>query len=72
MEDRMMRDFGKQQLYGSQLIKKDTSDIWTLYPVRQPQQLNERRKEMGMKPIEEYLESLQVDYTLEGLGIEEQ
>lgn len=72
MEDRMMRDFGKKQLYGSQLIKKDTSDIWTLYPVRQPERLNERRKEMGMEPIEEYLERLQVEYTLEGLGIAKQ
>lgn len=72
MEDRMMRDFGKKQLYGSQLIKKDTSDVWTLYPVRQPERLHERRKEMGMKPIEDYLESLAVEYTLEGLGIEEE
>lgn len=69
MEDRMMRDFGKKQLYGSQLIKKDTTDTWTLYPVRQPEELNIRRKKMGMKPIEEYLESLEVDYSLEGLGI---
>ncbi len=72
MEDRMMRDFGKKQLYGSQLIKKDTSDTWTLYPVRRPDELNLRRKKMGMKPIDAYLESLKIDYTLDGLGIEEQ
>lgn len=71
MEDRMMRDFGKKQLYGSQLVKKDTSDVWTLYPVRQPEELNLRRAAVGMKPIEDYLESLNVEYSLEGLGIEE-
>lgn len=69
IEDRMMRDFGKKQLYGSQLMKKDTTDTWTLYPLRDPEKLNERRKAVGMKPIEKYLESLDVEYTLEGLGI---
>ncbi|NRB53582.1 MAG: hypothetical protein HRU41_38350 [Saprospiraceae bacterium] len=71
MEDRMMRDFGKKQLFGSQLMKKDTSEVWTLYPVREPEKLNQRRAAIGLKPIEQYLESLEVEYTLEGLGIEE-
>lgn len=70
MEDRMMRDFGKKQLYGSQLTKKDTTEVWTLYPLREPETLNKRRKAMGMEPIEKYLESLGIEYTLEGLGIE--
>ncbi|MBX2877768.1 MAG: hypothetical protein KTR30_36950 [Saprospiraceae bacterium] len=72
MEDRMMRDFGKKQLYGTQLVKKDTTDVWTLYKLRDPAQLNQRREAMGMKPIKSYLESLDVEYTLEGLGIEEE
>lgn len=70
MEDRMMRDFGKKQLYGTQLVKQDSTEVWTLYKLRDPTQLNQRRKAVGMPPIEDYLKGLGVAYTLEGLGIE--
>jgi len=49
MKDRILMDEGKPQLYGSQ-IKRGK-----LYKLASPDQVNERRKEMGMGPIEGYL-----------------
>jgi len=50
MKDRILMDEGKPQLYGSQ-IKNGK-----LYKLESPEFVNDRRKEMGMEPIEEYLE----------------
>lgn len=49
MKDRMLMDEDKPQIYGSQ-IKNGK-----LYKLENPETVNERRKEMGMKPIEGYL-----------------
>jgi hypothetical protein len=43
----------RKQIYGSQLYEKDGK--YTLYDVVEPAKLNERRKEMGLGTIEEYL-----------------
>ena len=67
LEDRMMRDYSKKQLYGSQLIKGKEKDVWTLYPVRDPINLDKRRKKVGLKPIEKYLKSLELEYDLSGI-----
>jgi hypothetical protein len=67
LEDRMMRDFNKKQLYGSQLKKDRETGIWTLHPVRDPENLNKRRKKMGLEPIEEYLKGLDIEYDLAGV-----
>lgn len=67
LEDRMMRDYSKKQLYGSQLVRDRETDIWTLYPVRDPENLDKRRKKMGLEPIEAYLESLELEYDLAGV-----
>lgn len=49
MKDRILMDEGKPQLYGSQLKNGK------LYKLEAPDKVNERRQEMGMKPIEGYL-----------------
>jgi hypothetical protein len=49
MKDRILMDEGKPQIYGSQ-IKGDK-----LYKLENPETVNERRKEMGMGTIEDYL-----------------
>ncbi len=66
LEDRMMRDYSKKQLYGSQLKKDRDTEVWTLYPVRDPENLDKRRKKMGLEPIEDYLKSLEIEYDLAG------
>jgi hypothetical protein len=49
MKDRMLMDEGKPQVYGSQ-IKNGK-----LYDLESPETVNERRQEMGLEPIEDYL-----------------
>ena len=54
MKDRMLMDEGKLQIYGSQ-IKNGK-----LYELENPKTVNERRKEMGMEPIEDYLKNFNI------------
>lgn len=49
MKDRILMGEGKPQIYGSQ-IKNGK-----LYDLEEPETVNQRRKEMGMEPIEDYL-----------------
>ena len=57
MKDRMLMDEGKPQIYGSQ-IKNGK-----LYKLESPEIVNERRKEMEMGPIEEYLKNFNIKYS---------
>ncbi len=60
MEDRILVDQGKKQLYGTQLFKMH-SDSLKLYPILDPENVNERRAKVGMGPIEEYLEQFGIN-----------
>lgn len=62
MEDRILMDRGEKQKYGSQVQKINGSADWTLYPIEDPQNVNKRRAEVGLGPIEEYLEHFGIDY----------
>jgi hypothetical protein len=62
MEDRMLIDRGEKQKYGSQVQKKNGSEIWSLYPIEDPQNVNKRRAQVGLGPIEEYLKHFGIDY----------
>lgn len=57
MKDRILMDEGKPQLYGSQ-IKNGK-----LYKLESPDKVNERRKEMEMEPLEDYLKKINIKYT---------
>jgi hypothetical protein len=59
MKDRMRMDEGKPQIYGSQI------QDGKLYKLESPDKVNERRKEMGMEPIEDYLWRFNIKYSLE-------
>ena len=56
MKDRILMDEGKPQIYGSQ-IKNGK-----LYKLENPETVNERRKEMGMKTIENYLKHFNIEF----------
>ncbi len=56
MKDRILMDEGKPQIYGSQ-IKNGK-----LYKLVDPKTVNERRKKMGMKPIEDYLKYFNIEF----------
>lgn len=58
MKDRILMDDGQPQLYGSQLKNGK------LFKLEAPEKVNERRKEMGMEPLENYLKKFDVEYSI--------
>ncbi|MDD4528484.1 MAG: hypothetical protein PHX48_01270 [Bacteroidales bacterium] len=59
MTDRMINDLGVKQIYGTQIGFDDKTGIYylDLNDVIDPINLNKRRAEMDLKPIEEYLKN---------------
>lgn len=53
-EDRVLTNDGKKQLYSTQIISGDDGKP-KLYPIKDPANLDTRRKAVGLSPIEEYL-----------------
>ena len=58
MEDRMLMNEGKPQKYGTQAysLAEDGKTVIYIWPVEDPNKLDELRKSVGLIPIEEYLE----------------
>ncbi len=56
MKDRILMDEGKPQIFGSQ-IKNGK-----LYDLEEPETVNERRLEMGLEPIEDYLKRFDITF----------
>ena len=54
MEDRMLMYYRKPQIYGTQMRRSKDGKL-ELYPLRDPGNVNKKRKEMGMESIEKYL-----------------
>jgi hypothetical protein len=61
MQDKMLMDYGKPQLYGSQVLRDDSGNF-TLYNLDKPAQVDARRAIMGMTPLKEYLDYFKVDF----------
>lgn len=60
MQDRMLMDDGKPQLYGSQVLIND-DDTYELYDLQDPETVDKRREEMGLGPLKEYLEYFNIE-----------
>ena len=60
MEDRMLMNDGKPQKYGTQAyaLGREGESIIYIWPVEEPEKLNERRADAGLSPIEDYLEAV--------------
>ncbi|GAB5538161.1 MAG: hypothetical protein Salg2KO_02640 [Salibacteraceae bacterium] len=67
LEDRILMRQGKPQKYGSQLTRNKTTGEMELYEIFEPQYVNQRRAAVGLKPIEEYIESWGLEWTIEQL-----
>lgn len=55
LEDRVALRQGKKQIYGSQLKKEISSGEYFLLPLEDPDHVDQRRAEMGLEPMQEYL-----------------
>lgn len=62
MEDRMMMDTDKPQIYGTQVFKESSSGLWKLYKIKNPERVNIRRSEVGFEPLDEYLEKFGIEF----------
>lgn len=60
LTDRVRLGDGKPQIYGTQIEIKDGR--WQPRDVEDPENLDRRRKEIGLPPIAEYLKSAQELY----------
>jgi hypothetical protein len=56
LEDRILMRNGKDQIYGSQSSFNRETGKFHIYPISDVENVNERRKEIGLEPIEEYAE----------------
>jgi hypothetical protein len=55
LEDRVALKQGKKQIYGSQVFTDPETGESQVFPLLDPDNVNNRRKEVGLQPIEEYL-----------------
>jgi hypothetical protein len=63
LEDRVLMRQGKKQIYGTQLQSNDESQgKLFLYAVDDEEHVDERRKSVGLSPIQEYLKHFGLDY----------
>ncbi|WP_316800272.1 DUF6624 domain-containing protein [Pedobacter frigidisoli] len=60
LQDRMALRSGQKQTYGTQTFK--IGDTVTIWPIADPNQLDLRRKSMGLIPMQEYISLLQRTY----------
>lgn len=60
--DRIRMRKGQKQLYGSQVIDKDGDGKYEFSPIDDEENVNKRRSEMDLGPIEEYAKNFNIDY----------
>jgi hypothetical protein len=63
LEDRILTEQGKPQIYGSQ-VRTDPSGKSSFFPILDEPNVNKRRAWIGLGPIEEYARFFQIDYHL--------
>jgi len=65
MEDRILMNDGAPQIYGTQVTRRNGNESWKLYDLYEPEKVNYRRKEIGLGPIENYLENFDISFNIE-------
>ena len=56
LEDRILMSNGKKQIYGSQAKFNQETGKFHIHPIENVETVNEKRKKIGLEPIEEYSE----------------
>ena len=64
LEDRILLDQGKKQIYGSQITKDNRTGKYMLSPIEDEINVNKRRAEVGLEPIEEYVKHWDIKYKM--------
>lgn len=71
MQDRILMRQGKKQIYGSQVKRDKDNGTFYLHPIANPRTLNQRRLEIGMPPIEEYISKWGIKWDVEEMAARE-
>ena len=61
MQDRILMNQGKKQIYGSQVVYNKKGEQ-VFYPIEDEANVNIRRAKIGMQPIEEYAKLFGIEY----------
>lgn len=65
LEDRVAMGLGKKQIYGSQMgIDQETGEYY-VFPIEDPDNVNQRRAEVGLGPIEDYVSNWDLTWDVE-------
>jgi len=64
LHDRILMRQGKKQLYGSQVVFNKSTGDPEFYPIEDEKNVNIRRKEVQLEPIEKYAEYFGIKYKL--------
>ncbi len=60
--DRIKMNNGEPQIYGSQVVPDDATGGLKFYTIEDEPNVNKRRAEVGLKPLEEYAQRMGVDW----------
>lgn len=64
LEDRILIRHGKKQIYGSQLEMDSITKKYKLAPIEDEPNVNKRRAEVGLEPLEEYAKNWDIKYVV--------
>lgn len=60
LEDRILAGEGQKQIYGTQIVNGPDGKM-VVHPIEDPVNLDERRKSVGLMPMEEYLKQSEIN-----------
>lgn len=64
LEDRVALGQGKKQIYGSQIHQEPSTGKYFVAPIEDEANVNKRRAEVGLEPLEKYAKRWNIDYKL--------
>lgn len=65
LEDRVAIRQGRKQIYGSQISRDTSSGEYFVSPIQNPEEVNQRRAEVGLPPLEIYTQHWGFEWSLE-------
>ena len=63
LEDRILTNQGKEQIYGSQ-VRTNEEGKFEFFPIKDEPNVNKRRASVGLDPLEEYAKYFGINYVL--------
>ena len=65
LEDRLALRQGKKQIYGSQIGTETKTGVSFIFPLEDPDNVDKRRKEVGLQSLAEYVKQWQINWDVE-------